>query len=115
MLNINLDISSKKWLIVGGGKIATRRTKKILRANGTIKLVSPIITKELETISKKHKKIKIVRRKYRFTDLKGINFVITCTNDEKINKKIVKDLVNVTSKKLENIIAGYMTRLAKQQ
>tara|TARA_Y100000310_G_scaffold238913_1_gene242454 strand:- start:1427 stop:1591 length:165 start_codon:yes stop_codon:yes gene_type:complete len=31
------------------------------------------------------------------------------------NKKIVKDLVNVKSKKLENIIAGYMTRLSKQQ
>ncbi len=31
------------------------------------------------------------------------------------NKKIVKDLVNVRSKKLENIIAGYMTRLFKQQ
>ena len=31
------------------------------------------------------------------------------------NKKIVKDLVDVKSKKLENIIAGYMTRLAKQQ
>ena len=101
MLNINFDISSKKWLIVGGGKIATRRTKKILKANGAIKLVSPIITKELEKISKKNKKIKIIKRKYQSTDLKGINFVVACTNDEKINGRIVKD-----SKKMEILVSN---------
>ena len=31
------------------------------------------------------------------------------------NKKVVEELVEVRSKKLRNIIAGYMTRLAKQQ
>ncbi len=30
------------------------------------------------------------------------------------NKKVVEELVDVKSKKLRNIIAGYMTRLAKQ-
>ena len=101
MLNINFDISSKKWLIVGGGKIATRRTKKILKANGAIKLEYHIITKELEKISKKNKKIKIIKRKYQSTDLKGINFVVACTNDEKINGRIVKD-----SKKMEILVSN---------
>ncbi len=31
------------------------------------------------------------------------------------NKKVVEELVEVRSKKLRNIIAGYMTRLARQQ
>ena len=31
------------------------------------------------------------------------------------NKKVVEEMVDVRSKKLRNIIAGYMTRLAKQQ
>ncbi|HIC77453.1 MAG TPA: hypothetical protein EYO89_06245 [Candidatus Dadabacteria bacterium] len=101
MLNINFDISSKKWLIVGGGEVATKRTKKILRANGAIKLVSPIITKELEKISRKNKKIKVIKRKYQSTDLNGVDFVVTCTNDKKINKKIVKD-----SKKMKIFVSN---------
>ena len=42
MLNITLNISSQTWLIVGGGQVATRRTKKILAANGIVKVVSPV-------------------------------------------------------------------------
>ena len=33
--------------------------------------------------------------------------------DFESNKKIVNDLVNVKSKKLRNILAGYITRLKK--
>jgi len=29
------------------------------------------------------------------------------------NKEVVKELVNAKSKKIENIIAGYMTRLSR--
>ncbi len=55
------------------------------------------------------------------TMIKSITLKLFRENPDKFkkefseNKKIVKDLVNVKSKKLENIIAGYMTRLSKQQ
>ena len=42
MVNVNLNINSKKWLIVGGGVVATRRTKKILSSGAIIKIVFPI-------------------------------------------------------------------------
>ena len=91
MLNITLNISSQTWLIVGGGQVATRRTKKILAANGIVKVVSPVVSKELERIGKRSKKIKILARAYKYADLRGVNFVIACTNDKEINKKIVAD------------------------
>ncbi len=54
------------------------------------------------------------------TMIKSITLKLFKENPDKFkkefseNKKIVKDLVSAKSKKLENIIAGYMTRLAKQ-
>ncbi len=81
MLNITLNISSQTWLIVGGGQVATRRTKKILAANGIVKVVSPVVSKELERIGKRSQKIKILSRAYKYADLRGGNFVITCTNE----------------------------------
>jgi ribosomal protein S17E len=53
--------------------------------------------------------------------VKSITLKLFKENPEKFkkefseNKKIVKVLVDAKSKKLENIIAGYMTRLYKQQ
>ena len=88
MLNITLNISSQTWLIVGGGQVATRRAKKILAANGIVKIVSPVVSKELERIGKRSKKIKILARAYKYADLRGVNFVIACTNDKEINKKL---------------------------
>ena len=49
MLNLNLNLKLKKWLVLGGGVVATRRIKKILSAGGEIEVISPQIT---PTISK---------------------------------------------------------------
>ena len=91
MLNITLNISSQKWLIVGGGQVATRRTKKILAANGAVKVISPVVSKELEKIAKRTNKIRILRRTYKYTDVRGMSFIVACTNDKEINKKVVAD------------------------
>ena len=37
------------------------------------------------------------------------------TNDFNDNKKVVDEVVEVQSKKLRNVIAGYVTRLKKQE
>ena len=37
------------------------------------------------------------------------------TQDFEKNKKIVEELLDIPSKKLRNIIAGYVTRLMKQK
>tara|TARA_B100001964_G_scaffold236118_1_gene297363 strand:+ start:963 stop:1586 length:624 start_codon:yes stop_codon:yes gene_type:complete len=91
MLNITLNISSQKWLVVGGGQVATRRTKKILAANGAVKVISPVVSKELEKIAKRTNKIKILRRAYKYTDVRGMSFIVACTNDKETNKKVVAD------------------------
>ena len=89
MVNVNLNINSKKWLIVGGGVVATRRTKKILSSGAIIKIVSPKVSKSLISLESKNKKIKILKRNFRKSDIKSVDFVLACTNNNEVNKKIV--------------------------
>ena len=88
MLNLNINLTSKKWLIVGGGKVATRRVKKILDEMGEVKLVSPKITTTLERLEEKNKNLKIIKRKFRKSDIEKQDFILACTDDKKINKDI---------------------------
>tara|TARA_B100001996_G_scaffold321824_1_gene266446 strand:+ start:683 stop:1162 length:480 start_codon:yes stop_codon:yes gene_type:complete len=89
MLNLNINLVSKKWLVVGGGKVATRRVKKILDEMGKVKLVSPKITKTLARLEEKNKNLKIIKRKFKKSDIGKQDFILACTDDKKINKDIV--------------------------
>ena len=108
MLNVNLDLTSTKWLIVGGGSVGTRRAKKILQEDGSVKLVSPEISKDLAKLEMKYKELKIIKRNFRATDIKNQDFILACTNNIDVNKKIVtiaklkKILVSNASDKNDN-------------
>jgi len=69
--------------------VATRRTKKILSSGAIIKIVSPKVSKSLISLESKNKKIKILKRNFRKSDIKSVDFVLACTNNNEVNKKIV--------------------------
>ena len=108
MLNVNLNLTSTMWLIVGGGSVATRRAQKILQEDGRVKLVSPDISKGLARLEIKYKELKIIKRNFRATDIKNQDFILACTNNIDLNKKIVtiakskKILVSNASDKNDN-------------
>ena len=77
-------------MIVGGGEVATRRLKKIIESEGSVKLVGKSISKQIKNISKKNKNIKLLERSYRVSDLNSTDFVIACTNNKDLNDKIIK-------------------------
>ena len=45
-----IDLQNKKIVIVGGGKVATRRAKSLVEYCSHVHIVSPSITKELHTL-----------------------------------------------------------------
>ena len=57
MLNLNLNLKLKKWLVLGGGIVATRRIKKILSAGGEIEVISPQITQTISKLKLQNKKL----------------------------------------------------------
>jgi precorrin-2 dehydrogenase/sirohydrochlorin ferrochelatase len=76
--------------VLGGGKVAERKVRMLLRFDAKVKLISPDVTDALRLLAQKGK-INIVRRRYRTTDLRNIALVFAATDDEKTNHRIRDD------------------------
>jgi len=85
-----MDISGKNCLVVGGGAVAERKVRMLLRFNAAVKLVSPRITKALLGLEARGR-LAVERREYRESDLNGTTLVFAATNLEKVNVRIKAD------------------------
>ena len=83
-----IDIENKKCLIVGGGKVAFRKIKKLMPYGPVINVVAEDICPEILSIE--YSALNIEKRKFDFSDIDGVFFVITATDDEKLNFDISK-------------------------
>lgn len=97
---ILVNIKNKKCIVVGGGCVAERKVKTLLKYGAQITLISPEITDNLRKIVEKGK-IKHIKRQYKKGDTKGAFLVIPATSDSKINTQIAKEakfLINVVER-----------------
>jgi siroheme synthase (precorrin-2 oxidase/ferrochelatase) len=84
---INLDVEGKKCVVVGTGKVGTRKAEK-LKAFGA--------------------DVVAVDKNYKASDIEGAYLVFAATNDDKVNAQISKDakrlgvLVNVADSARES-------------
>ncbi len=94
-----VDISKKKILVVGGGNIAFRRVKTLLKFEPEIHVVAKEITKDLMEVTVLH----LEKRAFKESDIEGFDIVCAATDDEAVNHRIYeicrekKILVNVSS------------------
>jgi precorrin-2 dehydrogenase / sirohydrochlorin ferrochelatase len=65
---IVLNLRGRRCVVVGGGRVAERKVRTLLRAGATVRVISPIVTPRLELLAER-KKIEITRRGYRTGDL----------------------------------------------
>ncbi len=92
-----INLKNKKVVVVGGGRVAERKTLSLLKAEAVVSVISPVITTGLAKLKGKGA-IKHIKRNYKKGDLKDAFVVIAGTSSEDINKKIAEDaesLVNV--------------------
>lgn len=95
---IFLNLKNKKVLVFGGGKVAERKIRSLIKSGANdITVISPEITNSIKKhVEKGH--IKYISRNYRKNDLKDAFLVIAATNDREVNEKISLEancLVNV--------------------
>ena len=88
---IDLNLQSKKIIIVGGGNEAQKRINSLLKQECDITVIADSINSQINKLTKT-KKIKVIKQKV--TDTKFIsklkpNLIITTTNDKKVNQKII--------------------------
>ena len=109
-----LSLKNKKAVVVGGGKVAERKVRLLVKAGANVKIISPVITKPLEKL-RDEGNLKHVNRNYIKRDLKNAYIVIAATSSVELNTKIAGDsenLVNVVDTPSEGnyIVPSVVTR-----
>lgn len=82
-----IDLSDKHVVVIGGGKIATRRVKTLLQFTRNVTVIAPKMTAELMELGKAgkiHAQLRPVKR----TDFSSAYMVLAATNDWKINDEV---------------------------
>lgn len=85
-----LNLKNRHCLIVGGGKVATRKVENLLNANAQVTLIAPKISNDLKQLSSQ-KTITVLNRKYESTDILRSILVIAATDNAEVNKQIAQD------------------------
>ena len=99
-----IDLTEKKILVAGGGTIALRRVRTLLKFGADIRVIAPELCGELAQMEEEGK-ITAEHRGYRAGDICGAQIVLAATDDREVNRKIREEcrtagiIVNVADDK----------------
>ena len=82
-----LDIGGRVCVVVGGGRVAERKVRGLLRSHGQVKVVSPEVTKGLEKLEREGR-IAVVRKSFEARDLDGAFLVFAATGRKDVNETV---------------------------
>jgi precorrin-2 dehydrogenase/sirohydrochlorin ferrochelatase len=84
-----LNLHGRPCVVVGGGEVAERKVRALLRAAARVRIVSPQLTARLARLAAQ-KKISVTRRRYRQGDLKRA-FVVFAATDDPATQRAVRE------------------------
>ncbi len=82
-LPISINVTNKKILLIGGGKVATHKAQIIYRFITDITVVSPEFTEEILKLP-----FNFIKKEYEPSDLDGAFLVYVCTGNHELNAQI---------------------------
>jgi len=118
MYPIFLKIKNQPCLIVGGGKVATRKVSDLVEEGAKVTVVALQTCKEISDLARKGL-ISLENRGFRIGDTKGYFLVIAATNDYALNRIISEEAGNsilfnsVDEPDLCNFFAGAVIKRGK--
>ena len=90
MYPIQLNVTNKQIVIIGGGKIAYRKLMQILKEDAcSIRIISKKFLPQFFEIE--HPKVKLLTKCYDKNDIKNASLIIAATDDSKVNDQIKID------------------------
>lgn len=87
-LPVFLNIKQRHCLIVGGGSVAVRKIRLLLRAGACIRVVSPAISDELSSLLLQSSAITHIAETFRADHLQDMALVIAATDNREVNQAI---------------------------
>lgn len=86
-LPINVQLSGRNCLIVGGGDVAARKLKHLLQAKGRVSLLSYEFNDEIRALAQSHP-ISLIEGAFSATSLHNIDLVIVATEDVAMSRQV---------------------------
>lgn len=98
---VDLRVAGEPAVVVGGGRVATRKVTHLLNAGAKVTVISPELDEALAERAK-NGEIAWQAKDYETGDLADARVVIACTDDRDVNHQVVADakpgqLVNNTA------------------
>lgn len=100
---VNLDIRGRLAVVVGGGRVAVRKVRKLLQGGARVKVVAREAEAELALLASQGR-IALEERPYAPGDLSGAFLALACASDEAVNAAVSEEarrlgiLVNVADR-----------------
>ncbi len=82
-----LDLSGKPCLVVGGGAVAQRKVKKLIKAGAQVSVVAPLVTGFIEELQKDGK-ITLFQREFEPGDLDGQTLVFGALDNPEARRNL---------------------------
>lgn len=86
-LLIGFDLAEKTVVIVGGGELALRKARLVLKTTAHLTVIAPVTCSEIETLAC-DQQLTLVDRQFRPSDLDGASLVFATTHDENVDAAI---------------------------
>jgi len=87
---IFLDLENQPVLVVGGGQVAERKIRLLLKAGARVAIVAQTLSENVAAWAK-NESIVVLGAKYRKDFLTGKRLVFAATDDSQLNRQIFKD------------------------
>ena len=113
-----LEGSALTALVVGGGKVATRKVRALLAAGAHVRVVAPSIAGELLAMAAGESNLTVEQRPFRDDDVRDVALVFAATDERSINARIARiareehRLVTVSDSPSEGSFSGMATHRA---
>lgn len=85
-LPININISGKQILIIGGGKVGLHKATILSRYTSDATVISPEFREGFNSLP-----FRLIRKQYEPSDLDGVFMVYICTENVELNRQIKRD------------------------
>lgn len=85
-----LDLTAQPVTVIGGGQVATRKIRTLLKARADVTIISPTASSPIARLATAGK-VTWIRRPYRRGDLSRARLVIAATDDIDLNRRVCAD------------------------
>ena len=83
---IFLDVSGRRAVVVGGGKVAYRKAAALVDAGASVTIVAPELDERMRVL-----RVERIEREYREGDLEGAHLAFAATNQRAVNAQVARE------------------------